>query len=187
MTSNAEVKKRRAPPPPVATPALQNVDMSGQAKTAAQVTVTPKNGLLCLLPSVHSSELKSFTNILGSHQLQLAYTLHLRKWNYWKCWSFVHIYLAFLRLPWGFSHTKNLFKSEKVCEALCLKKVVEWRSKTEKVEMYRVIRYPDRLGQWLTSGEMSNDWQKSSVHYRAQIVVRLLPTSVFLVLLWDAR
>uniref|UniRef100_A0A8D0F340 Cordon-bleu WH2 repeat protein n=1 Tax=Strix occidentalis caurina TaxID=311401 RepID=A0A8D0F340_STROC len=46
MTANPEVKKRRAPPPPVVTPALQNVEMSGQEKTAAQVTVTPQSGLL---------------------------------------------------------------------------------------------------------------------------------------------
>ncbi|NWS41497.1 COBL protein, partial [Probosciger aterrimus] len=38
MTANPEVKKRRAPPPPVVTPALQNVEMSGQDKTAAQIT-----------------------------------------------------------------------------------------------------------------------------------------------------
>ncbi|XP_062466909.1 protein cordon-bleu isoform X6 [Pezoporus occidentalis] len=38
MTANPEVKKRRAPPPPVATPALQNVEMSGQEKTAAQIS-----------------------------------------------------------------------------------------------------------------------------------------------------
>ncbi|XP_074432409.1 protein cordon-bleu isoform X11 [Larus michahellis] len=38
MTANPEVKKRRAPPPPVVTPALQNVEMSGQDKTAAQIS-----------------------------------------------------------------------------------------------------------------------------------------------------
>ncbi|XP_075350223.1 protein cordon-bleu isoform X4 [Mycteria americana] len=38
MTANPEVKKRRAPPPPVVTPALQNVEMSGQEKTAAQIS-----------------------------------------------------------------------------------------------------------------------------------------------------
>ncbi|KAM9024288.1 protein cordon-bleu isoform 7-T9 [Ara ararauna] len=38
MTANAEVKKRRAPPPPVVTPALQDVEMSGQEKTAAQIS-----------------------------------------------------------------------------------------------------------------------------------------------------
>lgn len=70
MTANPEVKKRRAPPPPVVTPALQNVEMSGQEKTAAQVTVTSQNGLLCFmcwLSLVHSSELKSFTDIVASH------------------------------------------------------------------------------------------------------------------------
>ncbi|XP_075561150.1 protein cordon-bleu [Pelecanus crispus] len=39
MTANPEVKKRRAPPPPVVTPALQNVEMSGQEKTAAQISL----------------------------------------------------------------------------------------------------------------------------------------------------
>ncbi|KAM6088569.1 protein cordon-bleu isoform 3-T4 [Chlamydotis macqueenii] len=38
MTANPEVKKRRAPPPPVVTPALQNMEMSGQEKTAAQIS-----------------------------------------------------------------------------------------------------------------------------------------------------
>ncbi|XP_055560924.1 protein cordon-bleu isoform X2 [Falco cherrug] len=38
MTANPEVKKRRAPPPPVVTPVLQNVEMSGQEKTAAQIS-----------------------------------------------------------------------------------------------------------------------------------------------------
>ncbi|XP_074681412.1 protein cordon-bleu isoform X3 [Strix aluco] len=38
MTANPEVKKRRAPPPPVVTPALQNVEMSGQEKTATQIS-----------------------------------------------------------------------------------------------------------------------------------------------------
>ncbi|XP_065687108.1 protein cordon-bleu isoform X4 [Patagioenas fasciata] len=39
MTANPEVKKRRAPPPPVATPALQNMETSsGQDKTAAQIS-----------------------------------------------------------------------------------------------------------------------------------------------------
>lgn len=38
MTANPEVKKRRAPPPPVVTPALQNVEISGQDKTAAQIS-----------------------------------------------------------------------------------------------------------------------------------------------------
>lgn len=69
MAANPEVKKRRAPPPPVVTPALQNVEMSGQEKTSAQVRVTVQNGLLCLmcwLLSVHSSELKSFTDNLAS-------------------------------------------------------------------------------------------------------------------------
>ncbi|XP_075600841.1 protein cordon-bleu isoform X1 [Balearica regulorum gibbericeps] len=38
MTANPEVKKRRAPPPPVVTPALQNLTMSGQEKTGAQIS-----------------------------------------------------------------------------------------------------------------------------------------------------
>ncbi|XP_068003796.1 protein cordon-bleu isoform X1 [Melanerpes formicivorus] len=38
MTENREVKKRRAPPPPVATPALQNVPMRKPEKTAAQIS-----------------------------------------------------------------------------------------------------------------------------------------------------
>ncbi|KAM6209538.1 protein cordon-bleu isoform 2-T2 [Sarcoramphus papa] len=38
MTANPEVKKRRAPPPPVVTPALQNMEMSGQEKTALQIS-----------------------------------------------------------------------------------------------------------------------------------------------------
>uniref|UniRef100_A0A8C6IRG5 Uncharacterized protein n=1 Tax=Melopsittacus undulatus TaxID=13146 RepID=A0A8C6IRG5_MELUD len=38
MTANPEVKKRRAPPPPVVTPALQNLEMSGQEKTSAQIS-----------------------------------------------------------------------------------------------------------------------------------------------------
>ncbi|XP_013808251.2 protein cordon-bleu isoform X2 [Apteryx mantelli] len=38
MTANPEVKKRRAPPPPVATPPLQNLEMSGQEKTTAQIS-----------------------------------------------------------------------------------------------------------------------------------------------------
>ncbi|NXL95767.1 COBL protein, partial [Alectura lathami] len=38
MTANPEVKKRRAPPPPVVTPPLQNVEMSGQEKTAVQIS-----------------------------------------------------------------------------------------------------------------------------------------------------
>ncbi|XP_074940486.1 protein cordon-bleu isoform X11 [Phalacrocorax aristotelis] len=38
MTANPEVKKRRAPPPPVATPALRNVEMSGREKTAIQIS-----------------------------------------------------------------------------------------------------------------------------------------------------
>ncbi|XP_065523801.1 protein cordon-bleu isoform X8 [Lathamus discolor] len=38
MTANPEVKKRRAPPPPVVTPTLQNMQMSGQEKTAAQIS-----------------------------------------------------------------------------------------------------------------------------------------------------
>uniref|UniRef100_A0A8C3J689 Cordon-bleu WH2 repeat protein n=1 Tax=Calidris pygmaea TaxID=425635 RepID=A0A8C3J689_9CHAR len=38
MTANPEVKKRRAPPPPVVTPALPNVEMSGQEKTTAQIS-----------------------------------------------------------------------------------------------------------------------------------------------------
>lgn len=80
MTANPEVKKRRAPPPPVATPALQNMETSsGQDKTAAQVTVTPQNGLLCLacwLPSVQSSELKPLTT---THQNYWSYKLKLSK------------------------------------------------------------------------------------------------------------
>nr|XP_009681411.1 PREDICTED: protein cordon-bleu isoform X3 [Struthio camelus australis] len=36
MTANPEMKKRRAPPPPVVTPPLQNMEMSGQEKTAVQ-------------------------------------------------------------------------------------------------------------------------------------------------------
>ncbi|XP_040404462.1 protein cordon-bleu isoform X5 [Cygnus olor] len=38
MTANPEVKKRRAPPPPVVTPPLQNMEMSGQEKTAVQIS-----------------------------------------------------------------------------------------------------------------------------------------------------
>ncbi|KAM8810941.1 protein cordon-bleu [Eudromia elegans] len=38
MTANPEVKKRRAPPPPVASPLLQNVQMRGQEKTPAQIS-----------------------------------------------------------------------------------------------------------------------------------------------------
>ncbi|KAM6444424.1 protein cordon-bleu [Rhynochetos jubatus] len=38
MTANPEVKKRRAPPPPVSTPVLQHVEMSGQEKPAAQIS-----------------------------------------------------------------------------------------------------------------------------------------------------
>ncbi|KAJ7413028.1 cordon-bleu WH2 repeat protein [Willisornis vidua] len=38
MTANPEVKKRRAPPPPVATPVLPNADVRGQEKTAAQIS-----------------------------------------------------------------------------------------------------------------------------------------------------
>ncbi|XP_065607786.1 protein cordon-bleu isoform X4 [Cyrtonyx montezumae] len=38
MTANPEVKKRRAPPPPVLTPPLQNMEMSGPEKTAIQVS-----------------------------------------------------------------------------------------------------------------------------------------------------
>ncbi|XP_032632478.1 protein cordon-bleu isoform X4 [Chelonoidis abingdonii] len=37
MTANPEIKKRRAPPPPVATPHLQNTETSGVAKTTMQV------------------------------------------------------------------------------------------------------------------------------------------------------
>ncbi|XP_061850835.1 protein cordon-bleu isoform X2 [Colius striatus] len=38
MPANPEVKKRRAPPPPVVTPALQKFEISGQEKTAAQIS-----------------------------------------------------------------------------------------------------------------------------------------------------
>nr|XP_047935116.1 protein cordon-bleu isoform X4 [Anser cygnoides] len=38
MTANPEGKKRRAPPPPVVTPPLQNMEMSGQEKTAVQIS-----------------------------------------------------------------------------------------------------------------------------------------------------
>ncbi|XP_074801334.1 protein cordon-bleu isoform X4 [Natator depressus] len=38
MTANPEIKKRRAPPPPVATPLLQTAETSGVAKTAMQIT-----------------------------------------------------------------------------------------------------------------------------------------------------
>ncbi|XP_071592853.1 protein cordon-bleu isoform X2 [Heliangelus exortis] len=38
MTANPEVKKRRAPPPPVVAPALQNLEVIGQEKTAAQIS-----------------------------------------------------------------------------------------------------------------------------------------------------
>ncbi|XP_042724732.1 protein cordon-bleu isoform X6 [Lagopus leucura] len=38
MTANPEVKKRRAPPPPVLTPPLQNMEMSGQEKTTVQIS-----------------------------------------------------------------------------------------------------------------------------------------------------
>ncbi|XP_066848709.1 protein cordon-bleu isoform X4 [Anser cygnoides] len=38
MTANPEGKKRRAPPPPVVTPLLQNMEMSGQEKTAVQIS-----------------------------------------------------------------------------------------------------------------------------------------------------
>ncbi|XP_032543960.1 protein cordon-bleu-like isoform X2 [Chiroxiphia lanceolata] len=38
MTANPEVKKRRAPPPPVVTPVLPNVEVRGQEKTAAQIS-----------------------------------------------------------------------------------------------------------------------------------------------------
>ncbi|XP_077038783.1 protein cordon-bleu isoform X2 [Agelaius phoeniceus] len=38
MTANPEVKKRRAPPPPVATPVLPNVEVKGQERTAAQIS-----------------------------------------------------------------------------------------------------------------------------------------------------
>uniref|UniRef100_A0A8C3LBH3 Cordon-bleu WH2 repeat protein n=1 Tax=Chrysolophus pictus TaxID=9089 RepID=A0A8C3LBH3_CHRPC len=38
MTANPEVKKRRAPPPPVSTPPLQNMEMSGQEKTTVQIS-----------------------------------------------------------------------------------------------------------------------------------------------------
>ncbi|NXV57885.1 COBL protein, partial [Molothrus ater] len=68
MTANPEVKKRRAPPPPVATPVLPNVEVKGQERTAAQVTVTLLDGLLsllCWVPSIHSAVLKPFTGISG--------------------------------------------------------------------------------------------------------------------------
>ncbi|NXW68009.1 COBL protein, partial [Hirundo rustica] len=38
MTANPEVKKRRAPPPPVATPVLPNAEARGQERTAAQIS-----------------------------------------------------------------------------------------------------------------------------------------------------
>ncbi|XP_030918641.1 protein cordon-bleu isoform X1 [Geospiza fortis] len=38
MTANPEVKKRRAPPPPVATPVLPNAEVRGQERTAAQIS-----------------------------------------------------------------------------------------------------------------------------------------------------
>ncbi|XP_017925570.2 protein cordon-bleu isoform X1 [Manacus vitellinus] len=38
MTANPEVKKRRAPPPPVVTPVLPNVEVRGQEKTVAQIS-----------------------------------------------------------------------------------------------------------------------------------------------------
>uniref|UniRef100_A0A8C9MQS1 Cordon-bleu WH2 repeat protein n=1 Tax=Serinus canaria TaxID=9135 RepID=A0A8C9MQS1_SERCA len=38
MTANPEVKKRRAPPPPVATPVLPNTEARGQQRTAAQTS-----------------------------------------------------------------------------------------------------------------------------------------------------
>ncbi|XP_025033871.2 protein cordon-bleu isoform X3 [Pelodiscus sinensis] len=38
VTANQEIKKRRAPPPPVATPHLQNMETSGVAKTAVQIS-----------------------------------------------------------------------------------------------------------------------------------------------------
>ncbi|XP_050826308.1 protein cordon-bleu isoform X2 [Serinus canaria] len=38
MTANPEVKKRRAPPPPVATPVLPNTEARGQERTAAQTS-----------------------------------------------------------------------------------------------------------------------------------------------------
>ncbi|XP_039570699.1 protein cordon-bleu isoform X3 [Passer montanus] len=38
MTANPEVKKRRAPPPPVATPVLPNTEVRGQERTAAQIS-----------------------------------------------------------------------------------------------------------------------------------------------------
>lgn len=37
MTANPEIKKRRAPPPPVATPHLQSMETSGVAKTTMQI------------------------------------------------------------------------------------------------------------------------------------------------------
>ncbi|XP_065440030.1 protein cordon-bleu isoform X18 [Chrysemys picta bellii] len=37
MTANPEIKKRRAPPPPVATPDLQSMETSGVAKTTMQI------------------------------------------------------------------------------------------------------------------------------------------------------
>lgn len=77
MTANPEVKKRRAPPPPVATPVLPNAEVRGRERTAAQVTATPLNGLLCLVcwvPLVLSAVLKPFTGILVGHYLQLTKT-----------------------------------------------------------------------------------------------------------------
>ncbi|XP_054140674.1 protein cordon-bleu isoform X1 [Melozone crissalis] len=38
MTANPEVKKRRAPPPPVATPVLPNAEVRGQERIAAQIS-----------------------------------------------------------------------------------------------------------------------------------------------------
>ncbi|XP_032916088.1 protein cordon-bleu isoform X1 [Catharus ustulatus] len=38
MTANPEGKKRRAPPPPVATPVLPNAEVRGQERTAAQIS-----------------------------------------------------------------------------------------------------------------------------------------------------
>lgn len=112
MTANPEVKKRRAPPPPVATPALQNMETGGQDKTAAQVPVTPQNGLLCLacwLPSAHSSELEL---LAAARQNSWSYKLS-------EVLEFCTYLLSFfLRLPQAFFCVKNLSKSEKCHEAL---------------------------------------------------------------------
>uniref|UniRef100_A0A8B9PN29 Cordon-bleu WH2 repeat protein n=1 Tax=Apteryx owenii TaxID=8824 RepID=A0A8B9PN29_APTOW len=62
MTANPEVKKRRAPPPPVATPPLQNLEMSGQEKTTAQVTVSPQMCFFAKCPGY-----KSVQSLLPAH------------------------------------------------------------------------------------------------------------------------